>query len=260
MAGWLILCEYALSFEDAWGTTIKGKLTDFVYVGAATLVEKGTLVLCAVVAAWFGRMLSVHLEISLWPSHWNFGFQILAALLIADAGTYLRHRLFHLVPMFWRFHQIHHSMTGLYWIRSAYTHPLEQFAIMLAIMFPISLLGASNEVIVVVAFTYGLSGLIQHANIDARSSFLNCIFATPEVHRFHHGANAKGNSSNYSAFFVFMDILFGTYCRPERHPAPRQVGLEGVKAFPGSFLSHLALPFQRNPAGIRLDDERDRFA
>ena len=52
--------------------------------------------------------------------------QVLAALLIADAGAYFRHRLFHKSSLLWRFHRIHHSMTELYWIRSAYTHPLEQ--------------------------------------------------------------------------------------------------------------------------------------
>ena len=213
------------------------------------------MILCAAVAAAFGRLLSGHFEISFWPGSWNFGLQVVAALLIADVGTYLRHRLFHMSPVLWRFHQIHHSATGLYWIRSAYTHPLEQFAIMLAIMFPIALLGAGDAVIVIVAFVYGLSGLLQHANIDARSSVLNCVFATPEVHRFHHGANERGIGSNFSAFFVFMDMLFGTYCRPERHEAPRRVGLEGVKVFPGDFLTHLVLPFQRDPAGIQVDDE-----
>jgi len=254
-AGLLILCEYALAFSEEWGTAVKGNLTDFVYVGAASLTEKATFALCAAAAAFSGRLLSTHLGVSPWPSDWNFAFQVVLALLIADVGTYLRHRLFHASPLLWRFHQIHHSATGLYWIRSAYTHPLEQFAIMLAIMFPIALLGAGNEVILVVAFVYGLSGLLQHANIDARSAFLNRIFATTEVHRIHHGANEEGNRSNFSAFFVFMDMLFGTYRRPEIHPAPRRVGLEGVAAFPGDFLTHLALPFKRNPVEIRLEDE-----
>ena len=256
VAGLLVLCEWALAFEDRWGSTLKGSLTDFVYVGAATLLEKATFVLCAFLAASLGRLLSADLGIGVWPTTWSFGLQVLLALLIADAGTYLRHRLFHRVPLLWRFHQIHHSMTGLYWIRSAYTHPLEQFAIMLAMMFPIALLGAGDAVILVVAFVYGLSGLLQHANVDARSSFLNLVFATPEVHRFHHGANALGNASNYSAFFVFMDHLFGTYRHPERHAAPRRVGLEGVETFPGSFLAHLALPFQRRPEGVQLEEGR----
>lgn len=256
VAGLLILCEHALAFSEKWGTAVKGNVTDFLYVAAAALTEKLTFVLCAAMAAYLGRGLSSQLGISSpWPSDWNFGFQVVTALLIADVGTYLRHRLFHESSVFWRFHRIHHSVTGLYWIRSAYTHPLEQFTIMLAIMFPIALLGAGDEVIVVVAFAYGLSGLLQHANIAARSSFLNRIFATTEVHRIHHGVNEREYNSNFSAFFVFMDVLFGTYRQPELHEAPRHVGLEGVRVFPADFLTHLALPFKRDPVGIQLDDE-----
>ena len=140
--------------------------------------------------------------------------QVVVALLIADTATYFRHRLFHKSSVLWRFHRIHHSMTELYWIRSAYTHPLEQLCILMAIMLPIALLGAGDDVVAAVAFLFGLSGLLQHANVDSRSSVLNYVFATPEVHRVHHRADEQGNHSNFSAFFVLMDILLGTYYRP----------------------------------------------
>jgi len=255
VAALLIASEYAINFDGDWGMAIGGNLTDFLYVGVGSITEKVTFVLCVTTVASLGRALASAFEIDLWPGQWPFGFQLVLALMIADVATYFRHRLYHRYDVLWRFHQIHHSVTGLYWIRSAYTHPLEQFAIMLAIMLPISFLGAGDGVILMVVFAFGLSGLIQHANVDARSSILNCIFATSEVHRFHHGANARGNASNFSAFFVFMDLLFGTFCRPERHEAPRTVGLEGVKSFPGNFRRHLILPFQREPNGIEFDEE-----
>jgi sterol desaturase/sphingolipid hydroxylase (fatty acid hydroxylase superfamily) len=150
----------------------------------------------------------------------------------------------------WRFHRIHHSMTELYWIRSAYTHPVEQLFILTAIMLPIALLGAGDVVIAVVAFVFGLSGLLQHANVDSRSSVLNYVFATPEVHRVHHRADERANRSNYSAFFVLMDLLFGTYQRPARDAVPTRVGLEGVTEFPRDFLTHLAMPFRRDPVNV----------
>jgi sterol desaturase/sphingolipid hydroxylase (fatty acid hydroxylase superfamily) len=248
VAGVLILCEHWLAFDRGWGSAIRGSKTDFLYVIVASALEKVSFILCVTAIAALGRWLATHFEINLWPSHWSLGFQVVLALFIADAGAYVRHRLSHASSALWRLHQIHHSMTELYWIRSAYTHPLEQLFIMLAIMLPISLLGAGNDVVAVVAFVFGLSGLLQHANIDTRSSVLNYVFATPEVHRMHHGADERGNNSNFSAFFVFMDILFGTYDRPAQSPAPLRVGLADVTAFPKDFLSHLALPFRRDPA------------
>ena len=249
VAGVLILGEHWLAFDRAWGSAIRGSKTDYLYVIVASAMEQASFILCVTAIAAVGRWMAGQFQIRLWPSNWSLGFQVAAALLIADVGAYFRHRLSHRSAMLWRLHRIHHSMTELYWIRSAYTHPLEQLFIMMAIMLPISFLGAGNDVVAVVAFVFGLSGLLQHANIDTRSSVLNYVFATPEVHRIHHGANERANNSNFSAFFVLMDIVFGTYDRPARSPAPLRVGLADVTAFPKDFLSHLAMPFRRVPVG-----------
>lgn len=244
VAGLLVVCEHWLAFDRTWGSAVRGNRTDFLYVIVASVMDKATFVVCVTAIASAGRALAGVWQIALWPSGSSMAVQVVLALLIADAGAYLRHRLSHASPVLWRFHRIHHSMTELYWIRSAYTHPVEQLFILLAIMLPIALLGAGDAVVAVVAFLFGLSGLLQHANVDSRSSFLNYVFATPEVHRVHHRADARGGRSNYSAFFVLMDLLCSTYDRPARD-APAPVGLEGVTAFPGDFLAHLTMPFRR---------------
>ena len=106
-----------------------------------------------------------------------------------------------------------------------------------------------DRIVAVVAFVFGLSGLLQHANVDARSSVLNWIFATPEVHRMHHGVE-DGGRSNFSAFFVVMDLLCGTYRAPARAATPMPVGLRDEIGFPTDFLTHLIMPFRRDPAGL----------
>jgi sterol desaturase/sphingolipid hydroxylase (fatty acid hydroxylase superfamily) len=244
VAGFLVVCEHWLAFDENWGSAVTGSKTDFLYVLIATAMDKASFVVCVTAIASVGSSLADHLQVSLWPRTWSFPCQIAAALLIADAATYLRHRLAHASSLLWRFHRIHHSMTELYWIRSAYTHPLEQLFILMAIMLPISLLGAGDEVVAVVAFLFGLSGLLQHANIDTRSSVLNYVFATPEVHRVHHRVDAE-SYSNFSAFFVFMDVLLGTYATPARSAARVRVGLDGETAFPKDFFSQLAMPFRQ---------------
>jgi len=254
IAGLLILCEHFFAFRSEWGSTIRGTRTDFLYVIVASLIEKASYIACITAVAALGRGLASHFQVDFWPADWSFGIQVVLALIIADAGAYLRHRLSHISSVLWRFHQIHHSVTGLYWIRSAYTHPFEQLLIMIAIMLPIAFLGVSDQVIAVVAFLFALSGLIQHANIDSRSSVLNWVFATPEIHRIHHRADEIGNRSNYSAFFVLMDHLFGSYIWPARREDPEYVGLEGVTAFPGDFLTQLVLPFKQDPTQIKGDD------
>jgi len=260
VAGLLVACERWLPFDPQWGSAVGGSRTDFLYVIVASAMDKAIFVLCVTTVASMGATLGRHVPLRPWPSQWSLGFQVAAALLVADAATYLRHRLVHRSNVLWRFHRIHHSMTELYWIRSAYTHPVEQLFILAAIMLPISLLGAGEQVVAVVAFAFGLSGLLQHANVDARSTVLNWVFATPEVHRVHHGAD-DGSHANFSAFFVLMDLLCGTYRRPTRSAAPVRVGLEGQTAFPTDFLSHLTMPFRRDaveaaglPSAIDLAD------
>jgi len=196
VAGLLVLCEHWLPFDPRWRSALRGSKTDFAYVIVASVMDKATFVVCVTTIASVGRAAAGYFQIDLWPNGWSFGIQVAAALLVADAATYLRHRLSHKSDLLWRFHRVHHSMTELYWIRSAYTHPVEQLLILCAIMLPISLLGAGDQVVAVVAFVFGLSGLVQHANVDARSSVLNYVFATPEVHRVHHRAD-DGSHSNF---------------------------------------------------------------
>ena len=115
--GLLILCEYWLCFNEEWGSAIRGSRTDLLYAVIATLMDKASFVLCVTAIASLGRHLAGVFEISLWPTGWNRGLQVVVALFIADAAAYLRHRLFHSSSALWRFHRIHHSMTALYWIR-----------------------------------------------------------------------------------------------------------------------------------------------
>jgi sterol desaturase/sphingolipid hydroxylase (fatty acid hydroxylase superfamily) len=243
VAALLAVSEHRVPFQPQWGSAIRGSRTDVIYVVVASLMDKAMFLLCVTAVASIGSALASRLGLGLWPTDWGLGWQVALALLIADAGTYLRHRLSHGLDVLWRFHRVHHSMTELYWIRSAYTHPVEQFLILTAIMLPISLLGAGEQVVAVVAFAFGLSGLLQHANVDARSSVLNWVFATPEVHRTHHAADER-SLANFSAFFVVMDLLFGTYRRPAPAGTPLRVGLDEPTPFPKDFWSHLTIPFR----------------
>ena len=57
-----------------------------------------------------------------WPSDWPLGFQFILALVIAEFGTYWRHRLFHEWHYGWRFHSVHHSSPRLYFLNATRFH------------------------------------------------------------------------------------------------------------------------------------------
>ena len=45
-----------------------------------------------------------------------YWLQVVEAIILADLGFYVAHRLFHRVPWLWRFHAIHHSIEELDWL------------------------------------------------------------------------------------------------------------------------------------------------
>ena len=58
-----------------------------------------------------------------------------------------------------------------------------------------------------------LTGNIDHANIDFRSSGGSCIasLVTPQFHSIHHSADAQEGNSNFGVMLPFWDMLFGTH-------------------------------------------------
>ena len=53
-----------------------------------------------------------------------YWIQVIEAVILADLGFYVAHRLFHGVPWLWRFHAIHHSIQELDWLASVRVHVL----------------------------------------------------------------------------------------------------------------------------------------
>lgn len=49
-----------------------------------------------------------------WPHAWPLWLQVIAAILVADAGITIAHYLSHRLHWLWRFHAVHHSVERLY--------------------------------------------------------------------------------------------------------------------------------------------------
>ncbi len=140
-------------------------------------------------------------------------FQFFEAVLIAEIGYYFAHRLFHTVPFFWKFHQIHHSVKQLDWLSAVRVHPIEQLLTKLCQMIPLYFLGFSTQILgVFFLFSAGMSFFI-HSNISFKIAYLKYLIVTPQFHHWHHEINK--NNFNYSAQLPFIDWLFGTFYLPK---------------------------------------------
>ena len=175
--------------------------------------------------------------------------QVVAAVMIADMGFYVAHRLFHAVPFLWRFHAIHHSIEELDWLAAHRVHPLDQIATSAASVLPLYALGFPAPAIAIYGLIYLLQSHLLHANVRLPLGPLNWIIATPHSHRWHHAYAVEGRGCNFGAQLIFMDSLFGTLRLPEA--APKRYGISDP--VPVTYAEQLAWPLARPPAPGRME-------
>jgi sterol desaturase/sphingolipid hydroxylase (fatty acid hydroxylase superfamily) len=73
---------------------------------------------------------------------------------------------------------------------------------------PLVLLGMPKEFSLALVFMSFTQRLLQHSNTDYVLGPFRRVFATVEVHRFHHLRGIAGDV-NFSLFFSFYDHLLG---------------------------------------------------
>lgn len=178
---------------------------------------------------------------SLWPGWLPLVAQVAVALLVGDFGAYWLHRLLHTSPLLWRIHAMHHSTERMYVFAASRSHPLNFVLAWGAAALPLLVLGAPEEVLLLVGAFTAIHGMLQHANVDMRHGVLNHVFATADLHRWHHSASFEESNSNYGSNLIVWDVVFGTRFLPTERARPERLGLDGVR-MPENFLSHLASP------------------
>lgn len=169
----------------------------------------------------FGRSLFFGASDQLGP----LWLQLILVILLYSFLRYGIHRVQHIVPFLWELHSYHHSVTDLKASNTFVSHPID-FA--LRNVFPPVFLGFVGFDPAAVVFGVGLlnaASLMSHCGAGLHATWLNHVFVTPEVHRWHHSANVpEGHrySVNYGVGFVLWDKLLGTYYLPMEAGRPVQ--------------------------------------
>ena len=109
-----------------------------------------------------------------------YWLQIVEVVLVADLGLYFAHRMFHAIPLLWRFHQIHHSIEELDWLAAVRVHPVDQIATKGISLLPVFALGFSDAAIAVFAFLYQWQSILLHSNISIGFGPLRWLIASPD--------------------------------------------------------------------------------
>ena len=171
----------------------------------------------------------------------------LVAVLGLDLAFYVAHVAMHKVPLFWRFHRIHHSDPAVDVTTTVRQHPGEgviRYLFLAAFALP---LGVSAGTFAVYRLLVALAALLEHANlrVPARlDALLSLVVTWPTVHKVHHSRDARFTDTNYGNLVSWWDRLFGTFTPPTAG-VNVAYGLDGLDdAATQRTAGLLALPFR----------------
>jgi len=177
--------------------------------------------------------------------------EIALAVVILDFAIWAQHLITHKVPLFWRFHQMHHADTEIDASTGLRFHPVEILASMLLKIAVVYALGAPPVAVLLFEVLLNGTALFNHANLRLPLGLdraLRLVLVTPDMHRVHHSDIRAECDSNYGFALSIWDRIFGTYV-----PQPRlghdgmTVGLKWQDQNPSNLKWSLMLPFRRNP-------------
>lgn len=187
-----------------------------------------------------------------WRPQWMSGTVGLALdLFLLDGWIYFWHRINHVVPVLWRFHEVHHLDETL------------DASSALRFHFGEVLLSACLRALVIFVFAIQLSSVIvfetlvllltifHHSNLHLPESLervLSAVIVTPGLHWVHHHALGRDTDSNYATILSFWDLLFASRSGTRRSPEMK-IGVEGREDV--SLPRLLIRPFQRLFASAR---------
>ena len=167
-----------------------------------------------------------------WQPQWWSGWTGLALdLLILDFWIYFWHRANHLVPLLWRFHEVHHLDETLDASSALRFHFGEVVLSSVVRALVIILLGVSVFSVVVFETLVTMAAIFHHSNIKLPphlEKLLSLVIVTPSIHWVHHHAVRSDTDSNYSTILSIWDRLFGSVAAGKRIP-DMLIGVEGLK-------------------------------
>ena len=170
---------------------------------------------------FFGRTLFFGSSDLLGP----FWVQLLLVIFLYSFLRYSVHRIQHKVPFLWELHSYHHSVTDLRASNTFVSHPIDYS---LRNVLPPVILGVVGFDPVAILFGAGIlntASTFSHCGAGLHAGWLNYVFVTPEIHRWHHAATVpEGHkfSVNYGVGFCLWDRIFGTFYLPTENGIPLQ--------------------------------------
>lgn len=199
-------------------------------------------VVAAVDATSLGIGLFNHLDWPLWV-------EFLLAILLLDFAIWAQHLVTHKVPLFWRFHRVHHADRDFDVTTALRFHPVEIIASAALKVGLVYLLGPAALAVLVFELLLNATAMFNHANLALPrwlDRLVRLVLVTPDMHRVHHSIHREEHDSNYGFALSVWDRLFRTYRpQPMADHQTMPIGLEWQDDRPLRLVWMLTLPFRR---------------
>ena len=180
---------------------------------------------------------------------WPAWLELVAAILILDLAIWAQHLVTHKVPLFWRFHRVHHADRDMDVTTGFRFHPVEILASMGLKIGLVYLLGPSALAVLVFEILLSGTALFNHANLALPlgvDRVVRLVLVTPDMHRVHHSSDRREHDSNYGFCLSVWDRIFRTHVpQPKAGHDAMTVGLEWQDDRPARLGWALGLPFRR---------------
>ncbi|HLQ19947.1 MAG TPA: sterol desaturase family protein [Tabrizicola sp.] len=175
--------------------------------------------------------------------------ELVVAVLVLDFAIWAQHLVTHKVPLFWRFHRVHHADRDMDVTTGFRFHPVEILASMGLKIGLVYVLGPSALAVLVFEMLLSGTALFNHSNLALPGGLdrvLRRVLVTPDMHRVHHSVRREEHDSNYGFALSVWDRLFRTYvAKPKAGHDAMVVGLEWQDERPAKLGWSLGLPFRR---------------
>ena len=174
-------------------------------------------------------MLPIPLAVAMWAQDRHIGLlnwfslpdwaTAIATFLLMDYAYWWWHWANHMVPLFWRFHNVHHTDLDLDVSTAARFHFGEMFFSIGFLSLMVMIFGIAPLMLVISFITLEAATLFHHSNWRLPikvERILNMIVVTPRMHGIHHSIVQRETNSDWGAIFSRWDKLHRTLAETGR--------------------------------------------
>jgi sterol desaturase/sphingolipid hydroxylase (fatty acid hydroxylase superfamily) len=185
-------------------------------------------------------MLPIPFAIAMWARDHHVGLlnwlplpawaNVIATFLLLDYAYWWWHYAMHMVPIFWRFHNVHHTDLDLDVTTAARFHFGEMIFSIGFLSLAVMVFGIAPIMLIVFFITFEAATLFHHSNwrlLIQVERILNMVLVTPRMHGIHHSIVQRETNSNWGTIFSWWDKLHRTL----RRDVPQDAVTIGVAAY-----------------------------